>query len=261
MEATSEARSGARIAAWGVIIGLATLAIYWFAASGEDAWISWNVLTAIVLTAIGVAAGAAIGSGTALARWTTWESVLAAVLAGVIGVLFWFWGLTVWKLLDVVKSGIPGYGRAIRDLFYGLWFLAAILVPYIVRRPGAAVAAEVVAAIISALLGSEWGLTVLISGLVQGGLAEVVFALGGYRRYDLLTLILASAAAALGSWVVDYAFWYGTLEPQILILMLVARVISAALLSGVLGKGLAGALAATGVLDNTALGKQRMLEQ
>ena len=283
METKAKARSGSRIAIWGAVVGLATLAVYWFAAGGglaleivgvpdgnetlvilrvatggEDAWITWNILTAIVLTVIGVASGAAIGSGTALARWTTWESVLAAVLAGVIGVLFWAWGLTVWKLLDVVKSGIPGYGRAIRDLFYGLWFLAAILVPYIVRRPGAAVAAEVVAAIISALLGAEWGLTVLISGVVQGGLAEVVFATRGYRHYDLLTLVVASAAAALGSWVVDYAFWYSTLEPHILILMLIARFISAAVLSGVLGKVISEALAATGVLDNTALGRQRI---
>jgi len=180
------------------------------------------------------------------------------VLAGVIGVIFWAWGLTVWKLLDVVKSTIPGYGRAIRDLFYGAWFLAAILVPYIVRRPGAAVAGEVVAAIISAFLGAEWGLTVLISGLVQGGLAEVVFALRGYKRYDLPTLIVASIAAALGSWVVDYAFWYSTLEVHILILMLIARVISAAILSGLLGKVISDALAATGVLDNTALGRARI---
>jgi len=249
-----------RIAIWGVILGLAMILIYWISTQGDNAWVSWNTLTAIVLGAIGVAAGAAVASSEEIRRWTTWESILAAVLAGVIGILFWAWGLTVWKLLDVVKSGIPGYGRAIRDLFYGFWFLAAILIPYIVRRPGAAVAAEVVAAIISALLGSEWGLTVLISGLVQGGLAEVIFALRGYRDYSLITLILAGAAAAVGSWVVDYAFWYSTLEVHILLLMLVARVISAALLAGLLGKALGDALAATGVLDNTALGRLRMGE-
>jgi len=251
-------RSGLAILIWGIVLGAATVLVYWFAAQGEGAWVSWNAVTAIVLAAIAVASGAAIGSSREVARWTTWESVLSAVLAGVIGVLFWAWGLTVWKLLDVVKSAIPGYGRAIRDLFYGLWFLAAILVPYIVRRPGAAVAAEVVAAIISALLGAEWGLTVLISGLVQGGLAEVVFALRGYKHYNLATLMVASAAAALGSWVVDYAFWYSTLEVHILILMLLARFISAAILSGLLGKVISDALAATGVLDNTSLGRERI---
>jgi energy-coupling factor transport system permease protein len=250
-------RSNVRIILIGLALGLAAVLIYWFSSQDPNAGVTWSVVTAIVLGAIGLATGAAVGSAKALSRWTTWESVLSAVLAGVIGVLFWAWGLTVWKLLDFVKNAIPGYGMALRDLFYGFWFLAAVLVPYIVRRPGAAVAAELVAAIISALLGAEWGLTVLISGLVQGGLAEVIFALRGYRHYDLLTLVVASIAAALGSWVVDYAFWYNTLAMPILILMLIARFISAALLSGLLGQVLGNALAATGVLDNTALGRER----
>ncbi|OGO05966.1 MAG: hypothetical protein A2Y73_07795 [Chloroflexi bacterium RBG_13_56_8] len=198
-----------------------------------------------------------MGSSAEVARWTTWEAVLSAVLAGVIGVLFWAWGL-FWELLDVIRSGIPGYGIAVRDLFYGFWFLAVVLVPYIVRRPGAAVAAEVVGAVVSSLLGSQWGLTVLISGLVQGGLAEVVFAARGYKNYDMATLLLASLAAAIGSWVVDYAFWYSTLQMNILILMLIARFISAAVLSGWLGKAIGDALVATGVLDNTALGRSRL---
>lgn len=245
-----------RIVVWGIALGLVGLLIYWFSAHGAKAEVMWSTLTAIVLVVIGVATGVAVGSARELGRWTTWESVLAAVLAGVIGVLFWAWGL-FWNLLDVIKSGIPGYGMAVRDLFYGLWFLAAILVPYIVRRPAAAAASEIVAAVISALLGSQWGLTVLISGLVQGGLAEVIFAARGYRHYDLAMLIVASAGAALGSWVVDYAFWYSTLQVHILILMLIARVISAAILSGLLGKVIGDTLAATGVLDNTALGRQR----
>jgi energy-coupling factor transport system permease protein len=248
-------KGGARLVLAAVIVAAATVAPYWLATRGADAEVSWNTLTAVVLAALGLGAGAAIVSGKALGRWTTWESVLVAVLAGVVGVLFWAWGL-VWNLLDVIKV-VPGYGMALRDLFYGFWFLAAILAPYVVRRPGAAVAAEVVAAIISALMGSQWGLTVLVSGLIQGGLAEVVFAARGYRHYDLPTLAAAAAAAALGSWVVDYAFWYNTLEVKILLLMLAARLISAVVLAGLLGKLLGDALARTGVLENTALGRAR----
>ncbi|MBC7243467.1 MAG: thiamine permease, partial [Anaerolineae bacterium] len=77
-------------------------------------------------------------------------------------------------------------------------------------------------------------------------------------HYDLPTLIAASAGAALGSWIVDYAFWYNTLAVPIVVLMLIARFISAAILSGWLGKVLSDALAATGVLDNTALGRARI---
>jgi energy-coupling factor transport system substrate-specific component len=220
--------------------------------------VHWQPFTPVVIALIAVAARAVAVSGRQVGRWTTWDSVLTAVLAGVTGVLFWAWSLTIWKLLSVLPSAVPGYGLALRDLAYGLWFLAAVLVPYIVRRPGSALAAEIVAAIISALLGSEWGLTVLVSGAVQGGLAEVVFALGGYRRFGLVTLILAALAAAVGSWVVDWIFWYSTLATPILLLMLAARLVSAALLSGALGKWLGDTLAATGVLDNTELGRARL---
>lgn len=256
---TDRERGGAgRIVVLALVAGLAAALVYWLSTQGADAQTSWDLTTALVLAAIGAGAGAAVGSGAALARWTTWESILAAVLSGVIGVLFWAWGLTAWKAMEIVQVAVPGYGIAIADILYGFWFLAAVLVPYIVRKPGAAVAAEVVASIVSSLLGSEWGLTVLISGLVQGGLAEIVFAARGYRHYDLGTLIVAAAAAAVGSWVVDYAFWYSTLEPRILTLMLVARIFSAAVLAGLLGKVLSDALARTGVLDNTALGRERM---
>jgi energy-coupling factor transport system substrate-specific component len=251
-------RSSARIIVWAVALAAIVLALYWFSSQDPKTGVTWSTFSAVTLVTMGAAIGAALATGSELARWTTWESVLAAVLAGVIGVLFWAWSLTVWKVLDVVKNAIPGYGRAIRDLFYGFWFLAAILVPYIVRRPGAALAAEVVAAIISALLGAEWGLTVLISGLVQGGLAEVVFAARGYRHYGIITLVVAAAAAALGSWVVDYVFWYSTLETHILLLMLIARFFSAALFSALLGKWIGDALVSAGVLDNTALGRARL---
>lgn len=255
----SDGMSGRRIVLVAIVLAAVMLLVYWLATLPADAWVAWDLLTAVVLAAIGAAVGAALGSGTALARWTTWESVLAAVLAGVAGVIFWLWGLG-WNLLDVLKAAVPGYGLALRDLFYGMWFLAAILVPYIMRRPGAAVAAETVAAVVSSLLGAQWGLTVLISGLVQGGLAEVVFAVRGYRHYGLFTLILAAAGAAVGSWVVDYTFWYSALEPHILLLMLAARIVSAAVLSGILGKVLGDALAAAGVLDNTALGRSLLGE-
>ena len=80
---TTERNTGSnRIAIWGIVLGLAMILIYWLSTRGESAWVSWNTLTAIVLGAIGVAAGAAVGSSEEIRRWTTWESILAAVLAG-----------------------------------------------------------------------------------------------------------------------------------------------------------------------------------
>ena len=53
------------------------------------------------------------------------------------------------------------------------------------RKPGAALLAEMVAAVLSMLLGSQWGWGTAISGLMQGGGVELAFLLTRYRRFTL----------------------------------------------------------------------------
>ena len=247
-------KSSTRTILFAVVIGALTLVIYYLAAvvRGPDVeYISWNAPTAIVLTIIGLAAGAAWGARAELARWKTVDAILTANLALVFGLLFLGWGITIWKLATPLKAS------GLRDLLYGFWFIAAIVVPYIIRKPGAAVAAETLAAAAEWLAGGEWGLTLLISGLVQGGAAELIFAATGWTNYGLPVLMLAGAAAGVGSFVVDYLFWYSTLAPGVLAVMFVARLISGAILSGWLGKALSDALAGTGVLASFPLGRER----
>ena len=50
--------------------------------------------------------------------------------------------------------------------------MGGLLVPYVVRRPGAAFFGEVVAAFVSMALGNQWGILTMASGLVQGVGAE-----------------------------------------------------------------------------------------
>jgi len=249
-------KSSTRTILFAVVIGALTLVIYYLAAvvRGPDVeYISWNVPSAIVLTVIGLAAGAAWGARAELARWKTVDAILTANLALVFGLLFLGWGITIWKLVSIPPLKASG----LRDLLYGFWFIAAIVVPYIIRKPGAAVASETLAAAAEWLAGGEWGLTLLISGLVQGGAAELIFAATGWTNYRLPVLMLAGAAAGVGSFVVDYLFWYSTLAPGVLAVMFVARLISGAILSGWLGKALSDALAGTGVLASFPLGRER----
>jgi energy-coupling factor transport system substrate-specific component len=97
----------------------------------------------------------------------------------------------------------------------------------------------------------------LISGLVQGGLAEIVFAATGYRRWTLPVLALAGAAAGVGSLVVDYAFWYSTLAPGVLAVMLVMRLISGAVLAGWFGKAIVDGLSRAGALGSFAIAREQ----
>lgn len=247
-------RSTSRTLTYGVVAGALTLGLYYLAAAvrgPELEFIEWDPVHAVVLTLFGLAGGAAWGSRRALDAWDTKEVILTANLALVFGLLFLGWGF-IWELVQPLNTLLPGT----RDLFYGFWFIAAILTAYIVRKPGAALAAETLAALAEFLAGGEWGLTLLISGLVQGAMAELVFAATDYRSYKLGTLALAGAAAGVGSMVVDWFFWYSDLQLSVLGVMLIARLISGALLAGWLAKAIADALERAGALGSFAVSYQ-----
>jgi hypothetical protein len=80
-------------------------------------------------------------------------------------------------------------------LFAGPWFLAGVVGGLVVRRPGAALFCEVVAALVSMLPGTEWGATVLVSGILQGLGAELAFALLGYSAFGAAAAALANPKA------------------------------------------------------------------
>src|SRR5579859_3412236 len=84
------------------------------------------------------------------ARWRTRDIVVTAVIGVAFGVVFWAWGLA-WSPLDAVFAAAPWA----KDLLYAVWLVPAVLAPLIVRKPGAALFAEMVAAILSVLLGSQ----------------------------------------------------------------------------------------------------------
>src|ERR671926_26828 len=82
-------------------------------------------------------------------RWRTVDIVVTAVLGVAFGVVFWAWGL-LWAGTGAAFAAFPP-GQA---FMYGVWLIPAVLAPLVVRKPGAGLFAELIAAIVSALLGS-----------------------------------------------------------------------------------------------------------
>lgn len=156
-------------------------------------------------------------------RWRTRDIVVTAVIGVAFGVVFWFWGL-VWNgPLEVLSSvALP-----VRDLGYAVWLVPAVLAPLVIRKPGAAIFAEMVAAGVSALLGSTWGADTLLSGFVQGAGAELVFAATRYRNWTFPVLALAALGSAAAAWIHDWIIWYPTIDPTIQIVRGVFMAISA----------------------------------
>ena len=80
-------------------------------------------------------------------RWRTVDIVITAVLGVAFGVVFWAWNL-LWAATGAAFAAFP----PAQAFMYGVWLLPAVLAPLIVRKPGAALFAELMAAVISALL-------------------------------------------------------------------------------------------------------------
>jgi energy-coupling factor transport system substrate-specific component len=183
--------------------------------------------------------------------WTLREILVVAVLGAVFAVLYLAW-VQVWLIAQAV------FGAVTMDVVMGFWFIVSIIAAAIIRKPGAAVMSEVLAAAIEVLLGSPAGLMLVVSGAVQGAGAEAVFAITGWRNYSLPVLMLAGAGAAVFSFAYTWVlFDYGSLTPMLLIVMFVLRCLSGALLGGLAGHLVTEALYKTGVLSGLAIDHAR----
>jgi energy-coupling factor transport system substrate-specific component len=186
-------------------------------------------------------------------RWRTVDIVVASVIAVAFGVVFWAWNL-LWTATGAAFAWFP----PAQSVLYGVWLLPAVLGGLIIRKPGAAVYCETVAAVLSALLGSQWGALVILQGLVEGLGAELVFAAFRYRRFSLPVATLAGLAAGAFAAVWDIVQYYPTNSfGSFKLPFFVITAVSAAVLAGVGGWVLTGAVARTGVLDRFPAGRER----
>ena len=183
--------------------------------------------------------------------WTLREILIAAVLGAVFAVLYLGW-VQVWLVAQAA------FGTVTMDVVMGFWFIASITAAAIIRKPGAALATEVLAAAIEILLGSPAGIMLLVAAAIQGAGAEVIFAAFRWRRYSLPVLMLAGVGSAVFSFAYTWVlFGYGALAPGLLIAMFVLRCLSGALLGGLAGHLITEALYKTGVLSGLAIDHAR----
>ena len=179
--------------------------------------------------------------------WTTRDILVAAMIGVTFGVVFWAWNL-VWSVVAPASAVAPLHAF----LLYGVWLVPAVLAPLIVRKPGAAVFAEMVAAGVSALMGSPWGPDVLLSGFVQGAAAELVFAMTLYRSWSLPVLGIAAIASGAAAWVHDWVLYYADADLTLQVVRGAAMAISALVIVAGGSYSIEQALRRAGVLEGFA---------
>lgn len=180
--------------------------------------------------------------------WRVVDIVVAALIAIAGGVIFWAWSQGAAIVSIPMNAAYP----PLTGLIAGGWMIPAVLGMLIIRKPGAALFCEAVAATGELIMGSQYGTTVLISGVLQGLGAELVFAAFRYKKFNLPTALLAGAGAGLFCGLNDSFMpwgWNIAYEAVDKLAYIAFCTLSGAIIAGALSWVATRGLAKTGVLS------------
>lgn len=188
-------------------------------------------------------------------RWQLKDIIMVAVLAVLFAVIY----LATVHLATFLTVLLTPFGLAVfaNELLFGIWFMAATLAMYIIQKPGVAIVAEMLAALLEVLMGNFYGPIVFVSGFLQGLGAEAGFALFRYRRFTLTTMLVAATGCCITSFI--WGFFrsgFANLPLSLLMTMFCVRLISSLLFAGLLMTLCGQRLRRSGVLKSYPLGQQ-----
>lgn len=179
-----------------------------------------------------------------LMAWRTIDILTITFLGAAFGIAYWGWGLAYQAPSTALTTIFP----PLAGITGAPWLIAGVVGGLVVRRPGAALLCEVVAALVSMIPGTQWGFTTLISGILQGLGAELAFAILGYGAYGLAAAMFAGAMSApleaVYEWFVYWSDWGWSYKTAYLVILTAAG----AVIAGGLGWVITRALAAAGAL-------------
>lgn len=173
------------------------------------------------------------------------ELTFIALLSVALGLIWSSYNLIYTLLNPLVRMvGLNG-------LLDGIYLIAGVFFPYIIRKPGSAILAEVIASIAETLIGGGFGLNTLIYGFMQGLACEMVFVIFKYRVWHRGVLLLAASVAGITCYILSYILYeYYRFGWWLNLMHLSSLVISSILFAGLLSKLIADKLARAGVLNN-----------
>lgn len=188
-------------------------------------------------------------------RWRAIDIVTLAITGVAFGVAFWVWDIALYPGVSAALEAFP----PAKSLTLGVWLLPCVFGAFLVRRPGAALICEFVAATVEMGLGNAWGGGVLISAFLQALGVELVVAALIWRRWGLPVAMAGGAAAAVLE-LAAYEWWTYIAEFSWgwKFASLGFAVVSGVLVAGVGGWYLLRAMTGTGALDAFPPGRERL---
>jgi len=185
-------------------------------------------------------------------RWRVIDIVIASVIGIASGLIFLLWNVLSGPATAPLQALLPG----LQAFGGGFWLFAGVLTGLIVRKPGAALYGELVAAALSALVGNQWGVSTLLSGLTQGLGAELVFALFFYANWRAYVAVLSGAGAGLAMAITDLTVWYPASSTLFITVYTASGIVGGAIFAGLLSWLAARGIARTGALSRFASGRE-----
>jgi energy-coupling factor transport system substrate-specific component len=143
------------------------------------------------------------------ARWRVIDIVVASVLGVASGLVFVIWNTASVPIGGFFEPLLPG----LQALAGGGWLFAGVLTGIVIRKPGAALYGELLAAFVSMLVGNVWGVATLLSGLTQGLGAELVLLVFLYANWRAYVAVLAGMGAGLAMAITDLIYSYPASTP------------------------------------------------
>ena len=189
-----------------------------------------------------------------------WE-LKDVIMVGLLSIIFAVIYLGFVYFATFFKSVLAPFGLApfANEFVFGVWFMAATLAGYIMQKPGVAIIAEMMAALIEVLMGNFYGPLVFLSGFLQGLGAELGFAAYSYKRYDLKSLSLASFLSTVFSFIWGfYRNSFTNLSPIYIMAMFMVRTLSAFIFSALIVKKLGDGLVESGAIEQYPLAQNHV---
>ena len=112
---------------------------------------------------------ASIRASRPLMGWRTVDLLTITFLGAAFGVAYWAWGQVYSAPGDALSALFPPLAAVVG----APWLLAGVVGCLVVRRPGAALLCEVLAALVSMLPGTKWGFSTFIAGVLQLSLIHI----------------------------------------------------------------------------------------
>ncbi|RUT31556.1 hypothetical protein EJP77_09140 [Paenibacillus zeisoli] len=184
------------------------------------------------------------------AAFTTMEIVLMAMLATANAVMTTY--------ISPINQALNTLGGPIAtSSITGIYMIYGLLAYYIIRKPGTAVITYGIGGVVQAFMGTAYGIaSCFVAAACYMVIAELVFAIVRYRKWNLGVLMIAGGAMVpIWFFFAANMFHYTKWGTSILLIALGVRIVSGILLCGLLTQVLGSALIRTQLLRRFAISR------